>query len=81
MVINIADLMPIDVFKSKVDEWASTIKASKLQKGFDEVLIPGENALREKEKRLREGIPVQEQYWEGIKNMASDVGIDIETLR
>lgn len=81
MVVNIADLMPVDIFKAKVDEWAGTIKASKLQKGFDEVMIPGENALREKEKRLREGIPVHEEYLAGLKNMAVYVGIDIETLR
>ena len=79
--INIADLMPVDVFKSKVDEWVRTIKNGKLQKGFDEILLPGERAWRERQKRLKDGIPVQPGYWQGIKNMAAEAGVDIEALR
>ena len=81
MVINIADLMPVDIFKSKVDEWVRTIKNGKLQKGFDEILLPGERAWRERQKRLQDGIPVQPSYWQGIKNMAAEAGVDIESLR
>ncbi len=81
MVINIADLMPVADFKAKVDEWVRTIKASKLQKGFEEVLLPGERAWHEEQKRLKHGIPVQANYWQGIKDMAAEVGVDIEALR
>lgn len=81
MAINIADLMPVEAFKSKVDEWVSTIKDGKLQKGFDEITIPGEHALREEQIRLRDGIPIQENYWDGIRAMAAEVGVDVEALR
>ncbi|MGI9289206.1 MAG: Ldh family oxidoreductase [Pseudomonadales bacterium] len=81
MAINVADLMPMQEFKAKVDEWIRTIKNTKPQKGFDEVLLPGEMALREEQRRLKDGIPIQPQYWEGIKTMAADVGIDVEALR
>lgn len=81
MVINIADLMPIDVFKQRVDEWVRTIKGTKLQQGFDEVTLPGEAALRAERDRRENGVPVQPQYWEGIKKMGAEVGIDVEALR
>lgn len=81
MAINIADLMPVALFKSRVDEWVRTIKDTKLQKGFEEILLPGETALREEKRRLKEGVPIQEQYWDGIKAMALEVGVDVESLR
>jgi LDH2 family malate/lactate/ureidoglycolate dehydrogenase len=81
MVVNIADLMPIDLFKSQVDQWIQTLKSTPLQQGFDEITLPGENALRTEADRRKHGIPVQPQYWAGIQAMASEVGIDLEALR
>jgi LDH2 family malate/lactate/ureidoglycolate dehydrogenase len=81
MVVNIADLMPVALFKSQVDQWIRTLKATKLQKGFEEITLPGEHALRAEIKRRKHGIPVQPQYWTGIQAMASEVGIDLEALR
>lgn len=81
MVVNIANLMPLDSFKAKVDEWVCTLKHSKLQKGFDEILLPGEMALREEQNRLSHGVPIQEHYWNGICKMADELNIDLEALR
>lgn len=81
MVVNIADLMPIETFKAKVDEWTRTIKDGKLQQGFDEILLPGETALREEKDRLERGVPIQENYWQGICDMANELDIDLEALR
>ena len=81
LVVNVADLMPLDLFKQRVDSWVQNLKSSKLQKGFEEITLPGEHALRtEKERRLN-GIPIQEKYWEGLKKMGAEVGVDIEALR
>jgi len=81
MVVNIADLMPLDLFKQRVDEWVRTLKETKLQKGFDEITLPGENALRSERQRRLNGVPVQQKYWQGIKQMGAEVGVDIEALR
>ena len=81
MAINIADLMPLPVFKAKVDQWAKTIKDTKLQKGFDEITLPGERALREERERRANGVPIQPQYWAGMLKMAAEVGVDIDSLR
>ena len=81
MAINIADLMPPRVFKAKVDQWAKTIKDTKLQKGFDEITLPGERALREERERRANGVPIQPQYWAGMLKMAAEVGVDIDALR
>lgn len=81
MAINVANLMPIEDFKANVDRWIQAIKSTPLQAGVDEILLPGERALREEEKRLRDGIPVQEHHWTELTAMARDVGVDIEALR
>lgn len=81
MAVNIAYLMPLNLFKQRVDQWIQNIKATKPQKGFEGVTLPGENAFRCERERLKNGIPVQPEYWEGIKNMGAEAGIDIESLR
>ena len=81
MAINVADLMPIEAFKAKVDNWVEVIKSSPLAAGFDEIKLPGERGIDERDKRLREGIPVRDDHWAGLVSIAEDVGVDVEALR
>ena len=81
MAINVGDLMPIELFKEKVDSWVGAIKSSGLAEGFDEIKIPGERALKEMDKRLADGIPIRDDHWAGLVSIAKDVGVDVEALR
>lgn len=81
MAVDPSRLMEIGTFKSKVDNWIRTIKGSRLQAGFDEVLLPGERALNEETKRLAEGVPLRDDQWAKIVEMAADLNIDLEQLR
>ena len=81
MAINVSELMPIDEFKAKIDRWIRTIKSSRLQKGFKEILLPGERALREEERRLKEGVPIRDDHWAALVKMAEEVGVDVEAIR
>ena len=81
MAIDPSKLMEIGVFKARVDEWINTIKSSKLQSGVAEILLPGERAQREQEKRLKNGVPVNEALWQHVVTMATEVGLDLDALR
>jgi len=41
------------------------------------VLIPGEPELESKEKRLREGIPLPEETWTKIQELAERLEVDL----
>ena len=43
--------------------------------GFDEILVPGEIEARQTERRLREGIPIDDETWRQIQETAAEVGI------
>jgi ureidoglycolate dehydrogenase (NAD+) len=53
-------------FKELVDRQVRAIHASPPRPGFDEVLVPGERAGREMERRRREGIPVPSEDWQRV---------------
>ena len=80
MAIDPSKLMEVGVFKARVDQWISTIKSSKLQSGIVEILLPGERAQREQDKRLKKGVPIDEALWQHVVTMATEVGLDVDAL-
>ncbi|HRU07533.1 MAG TPA: Ldh family oxidoreductase [Candidatus Brocadiia bacterium] len=54
-------------YDQAVDEVVSRIKASRRMEGVDEILLPGERAWRERDRRLREGIEVSEEQWAKVE--------------
>jgi LDH2 family malate/lactate/ureidoglycolate dehydrogenase len=74
-VINVDMFTPIDEFKKGMDDIITKIKSSKLAPGFKEILMPGEPDWREEEKRLKEGIFVDDEIWESIVETAKKLGV------
>ena len=81
MAINVGNLLSIDEFKTNVDDFIRNIKSGRLAEGFSEIVLPGERAMREAERRLREGVPIRPEDWRKLSAIASEVGIDMEALR
>lgn len=79
--INVHDLVPVDEFKSRVDAYVRAIKDTKLEPGFKEVLLPGEQSLRRAERAKAEGVEFLEHAWEKLVENATKVGVNIEELR
>lgn len=80
MAIEVGALMPIDQFKRKIDDLIRSVKTSRTAEGFTEILLPGERAQREAERRGREGIAVRDEEWENLVVIARDHGVDPEGL-
>jgi LDH2 family malate/lactate/ureidoglycolate dehydrogenase len=80
IVINPANFTPLEAFKKRVDELFQTIKSSPTAPGVNEIFIPGELEFRTKEKRLKEGIPVDEKTWQSIEIVAKELGLDISKI-
>ena len=69
-----------DIFKGLIDEMTGYMKTTPPAMGFDEVVLPGELDFRTYEKRLKEGIPVDEDVWQLIKQASQKVGVTIPEL-
>jgi L-2-hydroxycarboxylate dehydrogenase (NAD+) len=57
------------VFQEGVDELVSRLKSAKPSQEAGEILVPGERAFREREKRLKEGIEVDSVLMEELNQL------------
>jgi LDH2 family malate/lactate/ureidoglycolate dehydrogenase len=77
MVIDIGKITDLDRFKEKVDDLLRKVKESPTAPGFEEILIPGEPERRSKEKRLRDGVYIEDKTWGDIVVLAEELGVPI----
>ena len=76
LAFRIDNFIPVDEFKSRMDEMIRQIKSSEPAKGFDRVYLPGEPEFEEKEKRLKTGvIPVNQPNWEALIAVRKEFGL------
>jgi len=59
-------LMPLADYRSQLSETLARIKAAPKQPGVDEIRLPGERSLREREKNLREGIVIDQFIYDAL---------------
>ena len=77
MALDIAQIMPLDVFKQRVARYSEMLKASPTR--GEEVLLPGEPEERARETGLDE--VALEALWREIRPIAQRYGIDEESIR
>lgn len=64
-------------FKTGADELAAHMKATRPQDGIAEVLLPNEPETRQRQKRLAEGIPIEDDSWRLIAAAAQKLGVPL----
>ena len=75
--IRIEAFRPLGAFKAEVGRFIDYVKSSRRAPEVDEVLVPGERSHRTRQRRLKEGIPVEEKTWERIADAARRLGVGI----
>jgi len=80
-VINIEAFTPLEEFKKGVDGIIANLKASKLAPGFKEILSPGEPEWREQQRRLKEGIFLDDPIYQTVLDAATKLGVDISKYK
>ena len=80
MALKVENFVPLDDFKDRVDRLVKSIKNSPKAEGFKEILIPGEPETNERERRLRNGIPISEKAWQPVVQACRQYGLDVENL-
>ena len=74
-VIDISRFRDYEEYKKDVLHLISNVKSCPLTDGFTEILIPGEIEEREADKRIRDGIPIEDATWKELTNLAKELNI------
>ncbi|MCY3979554.1 MAG: Ldh family oxidoreductase [Chloroflexi bacterium] len=62
-------------FAAHVETLKTRVKSVKPAAGFDEVLAPGEPETRSYEERVKDGIPLPDQVWTDLCDLARELGV------
>lgn len=76
LVIDPAKFVAQEDFEASVEGLISMLKNSKKAPGVEEILIPGERAFRERQNRIKEGIPIDPPTWKRITQTLEELGIE-----
>lgn len=75
IAIDVAIFIPFKEFQRRVDEFVTYVKGAQRAEGFSEITVPGERALREKDLRKRNGIPLDDVTLGELQTIAKDLGV------
>jgi uncharacterized oxidoreductase len=76
MALDPAGFMPVQLFKERTDELIHYIKSCPPLPG-KEVLMPFEREWRTREKRMKEGILIDDLFWKNFIDVGTELGIDV----
>ncbi len=76
-VINVASFIDLSTFNAEVERFIAYIKSTKRAPDVEEILVPGEHGYQERNKRLREGIFIEEDTWKQIQTVATKYGLAV----
>ena len=63
------------MFREMVDFHVAEVKNTRRAPGVEEIRVPGERSFREKERRLREGIPVGDGVWKQVAEISDELKV------
>ena len=77
VVVKADVFQPLGDFTTRVDDLERRMRAVPPAPGFKEVLVPGDLESRSREAR-RDGIPVPDDVWKVLTDLATEVGVPAE---
>jgi LDH2 family malate/lactate/ureidoglycolate dehydrogenase len=77
VVVNVSRFQDVDEFKQTVDSRIRQLKGSRRANGAGEIHVPGEKGFRMKETRVKTGIPIPDEDWKQIEELAAELDVDL----
>lgn len=75
LLIDVARFLPLAEFTQQVATLTSFVKSAQPAPGVGEVLVPGEPEARCEAVRRAGGIPVEDETWRQIEEIAAELGV------
>jgi LDH2 family malate/lactate/ureidoglycolate dehydrogenase len=80
IAINIAPFAPLAQFLEQTEEQCRVIKESAPANGFEEVLLPGEPEIANRQLRNANGIPIADSTWGELSAVAAELGVTLDEV-
>lgn len=80
IAISVDSIMPVQVFKERVDWLICEIRGASRVKGSERVYLPGEMEWEKRAKALKEGMALPVDVMASLVGLAQDVGLDLKGL-
>jgi len=68
-------------FRARASEFIEQVKSSRKAPGVGEIMVPGEPEQKMRERRLREGIPIADEVWTELEQIAKELGVKLGGLK
>jgi len=75
--LNVESFVPLKEFTEAMDETIRTIRSSKTAEGVEQVYLPGEIEWLNRQKFLRDGIPLHQQHLQGLANLGGELSVEV----
>ena len=73
--INIDNFIDLSDYEEEIEHLVAWVKSSTRLPNVDEIYVPGEFEERSRERRLKEGIPIEAATWQRLVEAAERVGV------
>ena len=80
IALDIERFTSLSDFTRRVAALVKHVKSSPRAEGYDEIYVPGEVELRNRERRLADGIPVEQGTWDLIDRVRQRFGLADPTV-
>jgi LDH2 family malate/lactate/ureidoglycolate dehydrogenase len=77
LAIDVSAFLPLEEFRSTVDDTVDAIKSLPPADEAREVLVPGERGRRSQAERAASGIPLGPKVWRELSEIAAGLGVDV----
>ena len=75
MAIDVSKLQAVDQFKASTDGFIRALGSVEPAKGFERVIVPGEIEARNEEQRKVKGVPIRDEDWQSVMDVATKLGV------
>jgi LDH2 family malate/lactate/ureidoglycolate dehydrogenase len=77
LAVDVSAFLPLEEFRSTVDDTVDAIKSLPPADEAREVLVPGERGRRSEAERAASGIPLGPKVWRELTEIAAGLGVDV----
>lgn len=80
LTIDIKKLIPLEIYNSSVKQLVSYMKESKKADGTEQIYLPGEIEFLKEKRNKENGVPMEEQTFKTLNELAKELQIDALTV-
>jgi LDH2 family malate/lactate/ureidoglycolate dehydrogenase len=80
LAINIGAIMPLELFKKRIDQMIRDIHEVPRARGVERVYMPGEMEWQNRQEALAQGIPLPDDVLASLRSLAEELDLKAQWL-